>query len=565
MVVLGIWDGHDSGASLIVDGRIVAAVNEERLSRRKLEIRFPISSIRCCMEIGGATPSDVDIVACSTWDLAKTLARLFPSTKERYYALRRRKAEPGRLGTLQKRFKYWMTEAGGNAWSRGVSAWHLRRKLKEVGFKQARVKLYDHHYCHAIAAAATSGFDDCVVLTLDGVGDGLSSTVSVFHGGQLHRIAATSARDSLGVLFEHVTNLLNMRELEDEGKVMAVADFAIAVPDSRNEVLSLVGIDHLETRLAVPGHRLYSRLKKIQWRVPNEQLARMAQRTVEVSMARLVSAAVNFAGTPRVALSGGVASNIKANRIARLLPEVEDIFVFPHMGDGGLALGAAVAAAVEAGEAIQRDVGDLALGPGFSDGEIAKALGDAGLQVAVEPSLTESVADLLAQDKIVMWFQGRMEYGPRALGQRSIFARPDRQALRDRLNLILKQRVWYQPFCPTILESDAIQAFSDWKGRANRHMTMAYVVKPEYRSRLAGVLGPDGSCRPQIVADESGSVLGRLLQEVRRRIGVGAVLNTSFNIHGEPIVCAPSEAIEVYHRSEADVLAIGPYLVRRQM
>jgi carbamoyltransferase len=154
-----------------------------------------------------------------------------------------------------------------------------------------------------------------------------------------------------------------------------------------------------------------------------------------------------------------------------------------------------------------------------------------------------------------------MEYGPRALGHRSILARPDRPELRDRLNLILKRRVWYQPFCPSILDTEARSALSDFKGAPNRHMTTAYNVRPEWRPSLAGVLSIDGTCRPQLVADDEPSVFGRLLRAVRTRLGYGAVLNTSFNIHGSPLVCTPVEALDVLAKSGADWLAIGPFLV----
>jgi carbamoyltransferase len=162
-----------------------------------------------------------------------------------------------------------------------------------------------------------------------------------------------------------------------------------------------------------------------------------------------------------------------------------------------------------------------------------------------------------------MWFQGRMEYGPRALGHRSVLARPDLPRLRDRLNLVLKRRVWYQPFCPSMLESDAVRVLSDWTGGRNRSMTMAYEVGESFRDQLRGVISIDGTCRPQVVADADTSDFAQLLREGRTRWGIGAVLNTSFNIHGEPLVCSPAEAIDVFQRSGADALAIGPFLVHR--
>jgi carbamoyltransferase len=187
----------------------------------------------------------------------------------------------------------------------------------------------------------------------------------------------------------------------------------------------------------------------------------------------------------------------------------------------------------------------------------------AGLPLTCVSNAACRVAELLERGAIVMWFQGAMEYGPRALGCRSVLARPDRVALRDRLNLALKRRVWYQPFCPSMLESEAIRMLTDWTGGRNRAMTMAYEVAGEYRDRLAGVISVDGTCRPQVVADEQPGAFADLLRFGRERWGVGAVLNTSFNIHGEPLVCSPDEAIDVFRRSGADALAMGPFVVLR--
>jgi carbamoyltransferase len=559
MVTLGIWDGHDSGAALIARGRLVAAVNEERLTRRKLEIRFPSRSIESCLAQAGLTASDVDRVAACTSDVAKTLGRWFPYLKEAYYQTRRRRVRPGRFALARKRAKYWITEWGPSGVSRALSARALRRELRGLGMASAELRLLDHHECHAAAAAWASSYDSCAVLTIDGVGDGLSSTISIFEGGRLRRLAASPARDSLGIFFEHVTNLLNMRELEDEGKVMALADYAAPVADERNPLLEYFTVHDGRVKSTVPGHAMMSHLRAVQWSYPNEQFAYMAQRTLEDVSVRLARDAVRLTGLGRIALAGGVASNVKANRRMRLLPEVEDVYVFPHMGDGGLALGAALAERSTGDEVIWNS-SDLGLGPEYSANLIAESLGRANLLAVWAPNLEEQVADLLVSGRIVMWFQGRMEYGPRALGCRSVLARPDRTELRDRLNLVLKKRVWYQPFCPSMLEGEASRLLSDYKGVPNRHMTMAYMIEPEVRSSLVGVTSVDGSCRPQIVTDDDHGRFAAMLRAFKARTALGVLLNTSFNIHGEPLVCTPEEAIDVYLRTGADALAIGPYL-----
>jgi carbamoyltransferase len=376
-------------------------------------------------------------------------------------------------------------------------------------------------------------------------------------------VAATPARHSPGVFFEHVTRLLNMRELEDEGKVMAIADYASPIADDRNPMLSLLSARGMSFVTARPGHALQHPLAEVLWRYPNEQFAFMAQRALERACESVAAAALKETGERRIALAGGVASNIKVNRRLRLLDDVDDLFVFPHMGDGGLALGAALLASTREGDAPRIELGDLALGPAYSDPDIESALQASGLAYQRCPDIASSVGGLLADDKIVLWFQGRMEYGPRALGHRSVLARPDRPGLRDRLNLVLKRRVWYQPFCPSLLDRDARAALSDFTGSPNRHMTMAYQVAPEYREALSGVTSVDGSCRPQMVADEAPGPFAALLREMRRRTGVGALLNTSFNLHGSPAVCTPVEAIEMFGNAGADALAIGSFLLTR--
>lgn len=564
MNILGIWDGHDSGAALLQDGRLRTAVNEERLTRRKLEIVFPARSIDVCLAQAGLRPGDIDIVAASTSDPAKTLGRLWPGSKERYYAVRRRKALPGAAARLTRGFKYRMTEWAPGPISSRVSRALLRHAINRQGLGRAQIRLIDHHEAHAAAAAWASGFAECAVVTIDGLGDGLSATISTFANGCLERVRASPARHSIGVFFEHVTTLLNMRELEDEGKVMALADYAAPIADSSNPLLALVRVTDGVVWTAQPGHALRKPLARVHWHLANEQFAYVAQQAVEHVVTRLVRDAVRLTDHRCVALAGGVASNVKATRRARLLPDVDDMYVFPHMGDGGLPVGAAVAAAAAQPAPVRLDLDDLGLGPSYDQDVMAAALGAAGLREVRVPDIAHRTAELLAAGRIVMWFQGGMEYGPRALGHRSVLARPDRPELRDRLNLVLKRRVWYQPFCPSLLESDAARVLADWSGPRNRAMTMAYEVSSEFRGQLAGVISVDGTCRPQIVRDDDEGPFGTLLRDGRARWGIGAVLNTSFNIHGEPSVCTPAEAVDVFRRSGADALAMGPFLVESE-
>ena len=558
--VLGIWDGHDAGAALLRGEEIVFAINEERLSRRKLEVGFPHRSIEACLKYAAIKPSAVRAVAASTTDPAKTLTRLLPGLREEYYLIRRRKKAPRMFDPLKKAFKYRFTELSPNIISRNLSRLYMHRQLKSSGFKNYRLIFVNHHRAHAEAAARCCGFPECLVLTLDGVGDGLAGSIWEFREERVKLIKTFPARVSLGIFFEHVTNLMNMRELEDEGKVMALANYAYPIADEGNPLMKVIGTRGLGIISDYTSTAMFREMKKILWRYPSEQFASMAQRVLERNVVALVKEALATTGLKKIAVAGGVFSNIKMNmKIAGL---VENIFVFPHMGDGGLALGAAIAANHDLYGVSTYHLRDLSLGPAFSRGDIFSALekweSERGMQGREEweiryhrvENVPEAVARLILEGEIILWFQGRLEIGPRALGNRSILARPDDRRIKDRLNLLLKKRVWYQPFCPSILIEDAplLLEINGQDIRDNRFMTMAFKVRKEHLGIMEGVINIDGTCRPHFVAGEN-LAYRELLLHIKEELGYGVVLNTSFNIHGEPIVCSPLEAIDMLKRT----------------
>jgi carbamoyltransferase len=414
----------------------------------------------------------------------------------------------------------------------------------------AELKLFDHHEAHASAAAWAAPSAPVAIVTIDGVGDGLSSTISAFRDGRLQRVAASSARSSLGVFFEHVTSLLNMRELEDEGKVMALADYASPIADEDNPLVSWIQVRDgvLET---AAGHS--SRKRAEHSGIPNRQFAYLAQRVVE----RTCAALARDAAVPTASNASrwqAASCNIRAAR-ASVSAGGGDVYVF-HIGDGGLALGAGVAAAAAAG-IVDIHLDRLDLGPEYATRAIAAALDPPGSRPPLE-QLTSHVASMLRKPHRVV-VSGWMG-DPRALGHRASGA-ADRLDLRDRLNLVLKRRV-----CSAILPEHP-------RERSARARGLVQPVEPCdddgvkggscFRSRLAGVVSIDGTCRPELVSDDDPGEFAAVLREARSRWGVGAVLNTSFNIHGEPMVCTPAEAIDVFRRSGADALAIGPFLVER--
>lgn len=558
MYVLGVWDGHDAGAALICKNKILAAVNEERYTKRKLEVGFPFLSIEACLKIAKIRPEEIGVVAASTSDIAKTLTRVFPQVKEDYYQFRRRKTRP-MFQHLKRAFKYKMTEFGPNAMSHRISESYFKKRLAAIGISNYKLKIYNHHECHA-ASAFFSGMKKATVVTLDGVGDGLSGSVSIFQNNELKRLSAISSRDSLGVFFEQVTNLMGMRELEDEGKVMALSNYAYPVKDKDNKMLDFFSVHGINIKAKYSVAKQYKILKNMLWSVQREQFAYMAQKTLETNVQKLATNAMDHTGIKDIILSGGVMSNIKANMLVR--KQSKKWFVFPHMGDGGLALEAAMLANREFHNVNNYNHNNIYFGDEFTDEQVEKALRKNNMKYSIQKDISGQSAELLNKGNIVLWFQGRTEFGPRALGNRSILAPSYNPGIKDTLNIMVKNRDWFQPFCPSMLLDDAPRLFSDYDNIPDHYMTMGYMVKNSALPKMSNVINVDNSARPQMVGDENPRYRS-LLAGIKKKQGVGVVLNTSFNIHGYPICNTPDDAVQSFITTKCKYLAINDFLVQQ--
>ncbi|MAH44050.1 hypothetical protein CL614_10110 [archaeon] len=563
MRVLGIWDGHDAGAALVSGNKILSAINEERLTRRKLEVGFPSKSILSCLTMANLEPKDIGVIAITTSDLAKTITRIFPSLKERYYLLRRRQKTPKTI-KQQKAFKYKITEYGSNRLTKNISKKIIRKHLNKLGFKDYKLYIVEHHDAHAATAAFSAPFKKGVAVTLDGVGDGLSGSVNIFENG-IERVKSISAKSSFGIFFEHVTNLMNMRELEDEGKVMAISNFAYG--QKENPMLSFFKIDGLDVKAKYNVMEMYKQLQKILWSTPSEQFAYMAQSALEQWVVKYFQNVIDETSMNNIAWSGGVASNIKVNRKIRLLPGLKKWFVFPHMGDGGLALGAAMFINNKLTGTSNYTVKDTYFGLEYTDEEIESALKNSEFSYQKETNIEKHIGELIAKGEIIFRFNGKMEFGPRALGNRSILSSATDESVKDALNLRIKKRVWYQPFCPSMLESEAKTFFEDYKSNGNdidRLMTMGYMTTPKFRDKLLSVINVDGSARPQMLVpkEKTNQSYEKILKNVKKNTGLGIVLNTSLNIHGQPMVCSPRDAVQTLRDSNNKYMAIGNFFVK---
>ena len=558
MYVLGLWDGHDAGAALLEDGNIVYAANEERFTKRKLEMKFPYNSIRAALDYAQIKPTDIENITYTTTEFTKTLERIYPGMKERYYLFRRRKIPKPRFEGFMHNLKYSMTGVGILPLCNTVSSSIISRQLRHMGFKNFKLRVVEHHTAHAATAAFTSGFKKSLVITLDGLGDGLSGSVSTFDNGKLERHISIPARDSLGIFFEQITNIIGMRELEDEGKVMAMADYSYPFDFDSNKLKDMFRVEGTIISAKYNARKQFAKLQSIGWQMPREQFSYMAQQLLENIVVKFVSNVVDRFSIGDVVLAGGLFSNIKANMKIRKLENVRHWYVFPHMGDGGIALGSALYTDYELNGSASHDFSAY-LGNDYDAETTMQALKkDRSLETAKESHAEQArhAAELISNGNYVFWFQGRMEYGPRALGDRSILAPPDSESVKEKLNLYVKRREWFQPFAPSMLEEDLARVVDyDNKGY-DRYMTMAYSVKDSARDATKSVVNVDYSARPQAVGQENPNYR-ELLDNMRKLTGYGLVLNTSFNLHGMPIVMTPEDAIATMKATKTKYMFIN--------
>jgi carbamoyltransferase len=560
MYILGLWDGHDSGAALLEDNKIIFAANEERYTKRKLEVKFPYNSIKAALLYAGIKPSDVETVAFPTTELTKTLGRILPYQKEVHYRFRRRKMLKPRTAPLLRYIDNAQKSFGVLPLTGTVSKAIIAKQLRGMGFSKFKLHAVDHHESHAATAAFTSGFGKALVVTIDGLGDGVSASVSVLDGGKLERQHAVSARNSIGVFFEQVTNIVGMRELEDEGKVMAMACYSYPFPFEENRLRDFFSVDGLDIRAKYGPNRQYDALSRIAWSMPREQFSYMAQQLLERVLVDFFTNAIERFGIGSVAMAGGTLSNVKANMQIRGIDGLKKWFIFPHMGDGGIALGAAMHVNHELNGTSAYEFRDAYFGDGFGDDYVEGLLRkERGIRFERDSDRSGHAAELISRDNYVFWFQGRMEYGPRALGNRSILAKAGSESVKERLNTYVKQREWYQPFAPSMLEEESSRLLDDVKG-GDRFMTMAYKVRKGSESVMRSVIHVDNTARPQMVGLENASYRG-LLKRLAKLEGHGVALNTSLNIHGMPIVRSPEDALETMKKTKTRHMFLNGFYV----
>jgi len=573
-VVLGIVDGlHDAGAAVVIDGRLAAAANEERFTRRKLQGGMPKESIRAVLETAGVSAADVDVVAVGGMATPTVGTRLFRPAQDWFapslgICFDRPWHPLDRVGDLL-RYRLGVSRARPSAAAgrieRALAAPVVRRGLPPR-LRDRPLAFVDHHLAHAESAWRTAGPGRWLVVTCDAHGDGRSLTVAVGDSGApgggaraagLVPVRSFGVHASLGAFYSVVTKHLGFVPGRDEGKVLGLAASGdptrVPLPFPfrwTDETLVYTGAWGLAARAwfeALAG-------------VPREDVAAWVQRGTERILLDGMERWLAETGTRRVALAGGVFANVRLNGLVGALPGVEAVHVFPHMGDGGLAAGAALHVA----GAAPYELGPVYLGPAPSDHACEVAARGSGLRVERPTDPDAALVDRLVQGRPVVRYVGAMEFGPRALGHRSILCPADRPEASGELNDALR-RDDFMPFAPILREEEARTAFPGLGSlaRAARFMTVAVPATDAFRRACPAAVHVDGTARPQVVSASESPELHRLLTAHHARTGRPALVNTSFNMHQEPIVASPRDAVRSFLASGLPTMRLGPLVLDR--
>ncbi|HEU4973755.1 MAG TPA: carbamoyltransferase C-terminal domain-containing protein [Baekduia sp.] len=533
---------HDPAAALVIDGRVVAAAEEERFSRRKhgkspvpfSTWELPEHAIDFCLRAGGLSAHDLDAIAYS-YD--PTLAPL--------------------AGTS-------IDDLPADEWE-GLRTLFVQRAplfLSSLGLDPELVRFVPHHVAHAASAHLASPYATSAVIVADGRGERASSLLGRYDAdGQLETLATQPLPHSLGLLYEELTAHLGFRRSSDEYKVMAMASYGRPrFLEQLRELIHATGEGGFVTERPDWASMAPALPKGGDgWTEDHADLAASVQHVVEETLLDLARWLHEQTGERCLTMAGGVALNCVAN--ARILREgpFDEVWVQPAAGDSGTALGAALQVAADTGDRV-RPMPTAALGRGWDEDELAAWLDRAGVDYERPADVAAEVAEALAADGIVAWFQGRSEFGPRALGHRSLMADPRRIENLERLNDV-KGREQFRPVAPMVLEEHAREIF---EGRhPSPHMLFVHRVADGWRERIPAVVHVDGTARVQTVSPEEEPLVARMLEEFHARTGVPVVVNTSLNTAGRPMVDDPRDALECFGSSPVDLLAIGPFVIRR--
>lgn len=558
-----ICQGFDSAAALVTDRGIEAAASEERFTREKTTGAFPVRAIEFCLRRAGLKAAQIDLLAHGfSYEPLREYFQADEYVREQFDAVYGHERQ---LATLREAMP-------GCDW-------------------ESKYLPVPHHLAHATSAFFPSGFERALILVTDGMGEVDSMTVAVGNGREIEVLKTVPALHSLGVLYGAVTLYLGFSMNLDEYKVMGLAPYGdsrkyfgrfmdfIQLKSDGSYTIPLLASNRTlverETHRGVIDKLVENfgpaREAKAEMTQEHKDIAAGLQAALQATLLHTLRHFKKETGMTRLCMAGGVALNCSANGVIKRSRIFTEMFVQPAAGDDGTALGAALYAQNLRNPNYTPTAMTLPLwGPEYTDDEVAAAIAARPECVATRyddfDALVAALADRIVEGRIVSWFQGRMEYGPRALGSRSILADPRDPAMRNKVNWLIKKREGFRPFAPAVAADAVREYFEVEEGEEADYAHMLYVlpVKKAYREKLPAITHVDGSARIQTVTREHNPRFWRLIDALGERTGIRVVLNTSFNVMNQPIVCSPTEAVETFLDADLDSLAIGNYLVLRR-
>ncbi|MBI2595280.1 hypothetical protein HYW46_00920 [Candidatus Daviesbacteria bacterium] len=585
MKILGINPNllHDSGAALVLNDCLAAAVNEERFTRVKQQQGVPERSVFEVLKIANLTPAQIDRIHIAGYPpvkkllaLGKTFFRLLlflkfdlvkiSFSKDKFQSVISRRMAKGKGESMNM-----FVEAFKDIWDME----RLLNRLRKEGFS-GKICYIPHHLCHLYAAYSASGFwDKCLVVNIEGSSFEYTANAYIGDKGILKEVVSTPDPNSAGHFYAAFTELLGLRPGFDEGKVTGlsawgrVGNLGEEFKNLYEVAVKMLKLENLKLKIS-PDVFLYpffysstGRLPKLLEGFKKEEIAWVAQKRLEDVICPFVKQLLDQTGCKQIILTGGVAANVRLNQQVAELPGVNEIFVYPGMGDFGNAHGAAIAPKKN-GRIKQTKLNDLYLGPEFSEEEMENLLFANKLKFKkITNGLEDIIAMELAQGKIICIFRGRMEYGPRALGNRSIIAATEIR-LAGKLNKALN-RDEFMPFAPLVVYHLGKKCFENINkaGYCAQFMTISFRAKDYFKKLCPAAVHIDNTSRPQLLQKKTNPFLYRVLTQYYKRTKIPGVINTSFNMHNEPIVCSPQDAIGTFLKSKLDILVMGNFLVRK--
>ena len=559
VVILGIHDGHNASAAVIKNGKVLAAVSEERLNNIKNYSGVPKESIKKVLEISQTSISSIQTIAVSNY------TRSNPHIE----------TDGNILHELASYITPWMHQK----WFINLNLkllTILRKKkglndfLSEMGIDKLPIKFVEHHLAHASTAYYSRPWDDkTLVLTLDAFGDSVSSTVNVGDNFEITRIAETSFYDSLAVVYSEVTAFLGLKRWEHEYKVMGMAPYGKAeyTIDIFRKLVRINPHHPLQFQ-NTSGHYLKGMQRLFKRKLAGQRFDNVSagiQQLFEELVLEWVKNSLKETGLKKIACAGGAFLNVKANKLIRELPEVEDLFIYPASDDSGSSVGAALEVYYRYCDehkivAVKEPIKNVYYGQEFTDEYIEKFIKSKGLSTKARKVTPVEVARELANGKIIARFAGRDEWGPRSLGNRSIMADPRNMDVIRKINFAIKQRDFWMPFAPAILEEDHQRYLKN--PHFSPYMTEAFDTTEEALSLIAGLHPYDLTARPQTVNSWNPGWQS-IIREFKKITGVGSILNTSFNLHGYPVCGTPEIAYSTFENSDLDGLLLNNWLIKK--